>query len=129
VSQLSDWDLNRLFKVTRMIHNDETVARILAELIVEPASAQELCKRCDISPVKCLHTLRKLKKNGLIAIVRNIAPGADDDGASFKYKPVLDRRFVKFEDGRIKVQLPGVMRKSLGKDSDISRVLDSYSEK
>jgi hypothetical protein len=125
---MSDWDMNKLFKITRMIHNDENVARILAELFVEPASAQELCMRCDISPVKCLHTLRKLKKNGLIAIVRNITPGSDDDGTSFKYKSILDPRFVKFEDGRIKVKLPGAMRESLGKDSDIARILDSYSD-
>ena len=125
---MSDWDMNKLFKITRMIHNDENVARILAELFVEPASAQELCKRCDISPVKCLHTLRKLKKNGLIAIVRNITPGDDNDRASFKYKSILDPRFVKFENGRIKVKLPGALRQSLGKDRDISRILDSYSE-
>ena len=125
---MSDWDMNKLFKITRMIHNDENVARILAELFVEPASAQELCKRCDISPVKCLHALRKLKKNGLIAIVRNITPGDDNDGASFKYKSILDPRFVKFENGRIKVKLPGALRQSLGKDRDISRILDSYSE-
>ena len=125
---MSDWDMNKLFKITRMIHNDENVARILAELFVEPATAQELCKRCDISPVKCLHTLRKLKKNGLIAIVRNITHGDDNDGASFKYKSILDPLLVKFENGRIKVKLPGAMRSSLGKDSDISRVLDSYSD-
>jgi hypothetical protein len=96
---------------------------------VEPASAQELCKKCDISPVKCLHTLRKLKKNGLIAIVRVITPGGDDEGASFKYKSIMDKRFVKLENGRIKVRLPGALRPQLGKDTDISRILDSYSEK
>ena len=120
--------MNKLFKITRMIHNDEYVARILAELILEPASAQELCKKCDITPVKCLHTLRKLKKNGLISIVRNISYGGDDDVSSFKYKSLLDPRFVQFENGRFKVRLPGVLRPSLGKDSDISRILDSYSE-
>ncbi len=124
----SDWDMNKLFKITRMIHNDENVARILAELIMEPASAQELCKKCDISPVKCLHTLRKLKNNGLISIVKNITSGGDDGGASFKYKSNLDPRFVRFENGRIKVKLPGALKPSLGKDRDISRILDSYSD-
>lgn len=122
-----EWDMNRLFKITRMIHNDATVAMILAELIVEPASAQELCKRCNISPVKCLHTLRKLKKHDLIKIVRNITHSDADDGGSFIYKSNLDSRYIKLENGRIKVLLPGVSRQQLGKESNISRVLDSYS--
>lgn len=128
MSTTSDWDMNRLFKVTRMIHSDESVARILAELLNEPATAQELCKKCEISPIKCLHTLRKLKKNGLISIVRAIKPGADDGETAFRYRSILDPRFIKLEDGRIKVKLPGTLKHSKGASTDISRVFGSYSD-
>ena len=129
MSTTSDWDMNRLFKITRMIHNDESAARILAELFVEPATAQELCEKCDISPVKCLHTLRKLKKNRLISIVRTITPGTDTGESAFRYKSILDPRYVKFEDGRIKVKLPGALKRSDNPERDISGILEKYSDK
>ena len=118
-------ELRKIFKMTMLIHKDKNIARILAATMRRPLSPQQISKICDIPPMQCYRTIKKLKQNGLIKVVRKVAVKGKPDKSIFFYKAQLNPEFFYIENGRFKVRFPAVFRLSNGKEVDLKAMFES----
>ncbi|UCG67932.1 MAG: helix-turn-helix transcriptional regulator [Thermoplasmata archaeon] len=120
-------EVHRLFKMTMLIHKDKNIARILAATLRKPLSAQQISRICEIPPMQCYRTIRKLKEYGLIKVTKKVLANGRSDSSVFLYKADLDKRFIHFENGRFRVKFPAVFSLSNGKEIDFRTFFESYS--
>lgn len=110
-----------------LIHKDRCVARILAATMKKALTAQQICERCSIPPVQCYRTIKTLKENGLMEVVRKVIPENTMDAPVFLYRAQLNQNYVHFENGRFKVKFPAVFRLSNGQEIDLKTFFESYA--
>lgn len=120
-------ELQKIFKMTMLIHKDRNIARILAATMRRPLSPKQISKICDITPMECYRTIKKLKQNGLVKIVRKVAIKGKPDKSIFFYKAQLNPEFFYIENGRFKVRFPAVFRLSSGKEVDLKAIFESHT--
>jgi hypothetical protein len=113
--------------MTMLIHKDKNVARILAATLRRPLSAQQISRICEIPPMQCYRTIRKLKEHGLMRVTKKMVVGGGGDSSIFLYKADLDRRFIRFENGRFRVKFPAVFRLANGKEIDFKNFFETYT--
>lgn len=77
--------------------------------------------------MQCYRTIRKLKEYGLMKVTKKMLVDGGSDSSVFLYKAELDRRFIRFENGRFKVKFPAVFHLSNGKEIDFKTFFESYS--
>lgn len=124
---LKGGELHRKIVITRLIHEDKNIARILVATIKRPLSIPQISKRCNIPPGKCLREIKKLKKNGLIKPVKKVVSEKNPKNVIFLYQAQLDRTLIHFENGRFKVEFPKEFFLSNGKKIDIKTFIESSS--
>ncbi len=127
VRYLNRKELDRLLKMMMIIHKDRSVARILAATMRKPLNGQQISKICDIPPVQCFRTIKKLKENGFLKVVKKVRVKGRPDTPVFFYKAQLDQKFFHFENGRFKVKIPAVFRLSNGKEIELKPLFESHS--
>lgn len=120
-------ELHKIFKMTKLIHKDRNIARILAATMRRPLSPKQISKICDIPPMECYRTIKKLKQNGLVKVVRKVAVKGKPETSIFFYKAQLNPEFFYIENGRFKVRLPAVFRLSNGKEVDLKTMFESHA--
>jgi len=124
---LNGGELHRKIVITRLIHEDKNIARILVATMKRPLSVPQISKRCNIPPGKCLHMIKKLKKNGLIKAVKKVVSEENPGNVIFLYKAQLDRTLIRFKNGRFKVKFPKEFFLSNGQKIDIKTFIESSS--
>jgi biotin operon repressor len=120
-------ELNQIFKLTMLIHENRNAARILALTMKTPLSAQQITKACGLSPMNCQQTIKKLKAIGLVKVVKKVVVKGRKDAPVFFYKAQLNPKFVCFKNGRFHVKFPAVFRLSNGEQIDFKALLESCS--
>jgi len=108
-----------------LIHEDRNVARILAATMRKPLSARQITKVCDLPPTQCQQTIKKLKEIGLIKVVKKVVVKGRPNSPVFFYKAQLNKKLVRFENGRFHVKVPAVFRLSNGKEIDFKTLMES----
>lgn len=110
-----------------LIHKEKYAARILAVLMKKSLSAQQICNICSIPPPQCYRTIKKLKENDIIEVVKKMVPEDKPDVPVFFYKAQINESYVFIENGRFRVKLPAVFRLSNGREIDIKSFFESQS--
>ena len=120
-------ELQRLFRLTMLIHKEKYAARILAALMKKSLSAQQICNICSIPPPQCYRAIKKLKENDLIEVVKKVVHENKPDTPVFFYKAQINESFVCIENGRFRVKLPAIFRLSNGREIELKSFFESQS--
>jgi transcription initiation factor IIE alpha subunit len=109
VESLDTQNHKNLYEITKLIKNEKSAVKIIAVIIDEPLSAEDIVEKCGLSAIQCHRLLRKLREIGLIKLVRSAQSEALPEQGTFLYQAQLSPDLIRFENGRFKMRFPSVL--------------------
>ena len=99
----------KLYEITKLITREKSAVKLMAAILDEPLSAEEIVEKCGLSAIQCHRILRKLREIGLIKLVKSTQSDGSSEQSTFLYQAEMSPDFIRFEDGRFKMRFPAVL--------------------
>jgi transcription initiation factor IIE alpha subunit len=109
VETLDTEDHKSLYEITKLIKNEKVAIKLIAVILDEPLSAEEIVEKCGLSAIQCHRLLRKLREIGLIKLVKSAQSEGSSEQGAFLYQAQIDPDFIRFENGRFKLRFPAIL--------------------